>query len=158
MGKYKKKGGEGVTERARSGTHESGLTAEERQRAIDLIAEYEVKNQHKPVCDKGKSRPVKKVDFHLEKAEGVEILEPEWLVPGYIPKYGITTIAGEGGVGKTSIWCSLVSSITTGKNAFLTGGTIPFESGPGTVTKYLFFHSYLLFFLLLHAITFLTRI
>lgn len=42
---------------------------------------------------------MKKADFHLDKAAAVEVKEPEWLIPGYIPKYGITTIAGEGGVG-----------------------------------------------------------
>ncbi|WP_346698971.1 AAA family ATPase [Catenibacillus scindens] len=59
--------------------------------------------------------------------------EPEWLVPGYIPKYGITTIAGEGGVGKTSIWCSLVASITSGKQTFLLGNEIPFNNDPENV-------------------------
>ena len=69
----------------------------------------------------------------IEKASSVIIKEPEWLIPGYIPKYGITTIAGEGGVGKTSIWCSLVASITTGKQSFLLGGQIPFENDPEDV-------------------------
>ena len=69
----------------------------------------------------------------IEKASSVIIKEPEWLIPGYIPKYGITTIAGEGGVGKTSIWCSLVASITTGKQSFLLGGQIPFDNDPEDV-------------------------
>ena len=47
------------------------------------------------VCDGGKTRLIsKQKDFQLEKAANVEIKEPEWLVPGSIPKYGITTIAG----------------------------------------------------------------
>ena len=54
-------------------------------------------------------------------------------MPGYIPKYGITTIAGEGGVGKTSIWCSLVASITSGKQTFLLGNEIPFNNDPENV-------------------------
>lgn len=69
----------------------------------------------------------------IKKAADVTPKEPEWLIPGYIPKYGITTIAGEGGTGKTSIWCSLVSSITTGRQSFLMGGQIPFESDPENV-------------------------
>ena len=52
------------------------------------------------VFDGGKPRQVKKAP-KIEKASNVIIKEPEWLVPGYIPRYGITTIAGEGGVGKT---------------------------------------------------------
>ena len=57
----KMEGGEGVTEAARSGTSESGLTAEERQRAIDLIAEAEAERRisGKAVFDKGKFRPAK---------------------------------------------------------------------------------------------------
>ena len=84
------------------------------------------------VFDGGKPRQVKRAP-RIEKASSVIIKEPEWLVPGYIPKYGITTIAGEGGVGKTSIWCSLVASITTGKNSFLLGDRIPFDSDPENV-------------------------
>lgn len=84
------------------------------------------------VCDRGKSRQVKKAP-KIEKASSVMIKEPEWLIPGYIPKYGITTIAGEGGVGKTSIWCSLVASITTGRQSFLCGGEIPFDAEPEDV-------------------------
>lgn len=134
MGKYKKKGGEGITETTRSGTTESGLTAEERQRAIDLIAEAEIekKNSGGTVYDRGKPRQVKKPPV-ITKASSVIIKEPEWLIPGYIPRNGITTIAGEGGVGKTSIWCSLAASITTGKQSFLLGGQIPFESDPADV-------------------------
>lgn len=80
-----------------------------------------------------KTHAVKSFNFNVEKAGDVIIKEPEWLIPGYIPKYGITTIAGEGGVGKTSIWCSLVASITTGKQSFLLGGQIPFDNDPEDV-------------------------
>ena len=76
------------------------------------------------------------IDFHLEKASDVEIKEPEWLIPGYIPKYGITTIAGDGGVGKTSIWCAIVASIATGKPSFLLGNDFPFDSKPESVVVF----------------------
>ena len=90
------------------------------------------------VLDNGRLRPVKQqnADFHLDKAADVEIKEPEWLIPGYIPKYGITTIAGEGGVGKTSIWCAIVASITTGKPSFLLGNDFPFNSEPENVVVF----------------------
>lgn len=125
-----------MEETERSGTSEGGLTPEERQRAIDIIAEVE---SRKPaaVCDKGKSRPLKHADFHLDKAVDVEIKEPEWLIPGYIPKHGITTIAGEGGVGKTSLWCSIVASITSGKQSFMLNGIdIPFDNQPENVVVF----------------------
>lgn len=92
---------------------------------------------YKAVVDKGKVRPVKRADFHLDHAAQVEIKEPEWLIPGYIPKYGITTIAGEGGVGKTSLWCSIVASVTTGKQHFLTAGQgTPFKNKPENVVVF----------------------
>lgn len=88
------------------------------------------------VLDNGKTRPVKEQNFQLNIASDVEIKEPEWLIPGYIPKYGITTIAGEGGVGKTSIWCAIVSAVTTGKPSFLEGNEMPFEGTPGNVVVF----------------------
>lgn len=89
------------------------------------------------VCDHGRARIAKHADFHLEKAESVEIKEPEWLIPGYIPKYGITTIAGDGGVGKTSLWCSIVACMTTGDQSFLVKGqNIPFKNEPQDVVVF----------------------
>lgn len=88
------------------------------------------------VCDGGRARAIGNADFHLEKAAEVEIKEPEWLIPGYIPKYGITTIAGDGGVGKTSIWCAIVASITTGNPAFLLGNDFPFKGTPENVVVF----------------------
>ncbi|MBQ8188547.1 MAG: AAA family ATPase [Lachnospiraceae bacterium] len=58
------------------------------------------------------------------------------MVPGYIPMYGITTIAGEGGVGKTSIWCNIVAAITTGKPPFLLGNNQSYKREPETVVVF----------------------
>lgn len=123
-------------ETARSGTAENGLTAEERQRAIDLIAEAEAERRvgNKVVFDKDRFRISEQPKgFSLEKASDVIIKSPEWLLPELIPRYGITTIAGEGGVGKTSIWCEIVASITSGRNSFLLGERFPFTSPPENV-------------------------
>lgn len=107
-------------------------------RAVQDFIEKRDHKQTGSVCDGGRARPVKSQneDFHLEKASSVEIREPEWLIPGYIPKYGITTIAGDGGVGKTSIWCAIVASITTGKPSFLLGNNFPFDSKPENVVVF----------------------
>ncbi len=85
------------------------------------------------ITQNGELIPIKSSNLSVESASEVVIKDPEWLIPGYIPKYGITTIAGEGGVGKSSIWCSLVASITTGKQSFLLGNQIPFDSEPENV-------------------------
>lgn len=58
----------------------------------------------------------------------VEEEEVEWLVPTYIPTGQITLLVGDGGQGKTSIWCNLVAGITSGnKTIFETD--IPFSGG-----------------------------
>ena len=37
-----------------------------------------------------------------------------WLCPGYIPANAITIIAGDGGVGKSTVICNIATSVTTG--------------------------------------------
>ena len=69
----------------------------------------------------------RKYDFSLQNAAETEEKQAEWIIPGYIPRGCITVIAGEGGVGKTSVWCSLISSITTGNHSFLLGNAVPKE-------------------------------
>ena len=48
-----------------------------------------------------------------------EAKEAEWLVPGLIPKGQITTLASEGGLGKSSTWVALAAAISSGKRCFL---------------------------------------
>ncbi len=50
---------------------------------------------------------------------------PEWLVPGYIPKNSITIIAGDGGSGKTTVWCEIAASISSNRPCFLIQNTFP---------------------------------
>lgn len=96
----------------------------------------ELRQQQAPVvCDNGKARPVKHSEpVILGTADSVKIKEPEWLIPGYIPRYGITTLGGEGGTGKTSIICNITAAITTGSYPFFMDGIdIPFKGEPGKV-------------------------
>lgn len=71
--------------------------------------------------DKGKTRPVK-APLVLSAASNVEIKEPEWLIPGYIPRYGITTLAADGGTGKSFVLCDLAAAVTTGRWPFFFQG------------------------------------
>ena len=43
----------------------------------------------------------------------------DWLIPGYIPKGCITILGGDGGQGKTALWCNLVSAISCGNESIL---------------------------------------
>lgn len=132
MGKYEKKGGEGVTERARSGTTESGLTAEERQRAIDLIAEAETERRisGKAVFDKGKSRPVKKQRERITLVSMSDVKEEEitWLYQPYVPRGKVTICAAYPGTGKTYVLCYMTACVSTGRSFF---NQVPFKDTQG---------------------------
>ena len=54
-------------------------------------------------------------ELEVHTLEEFEEKEIEWLIPGYIPKDQITIVAGTGGVGKTSVWVSLVADLSSGK-------------------------------------------
>lgn len=68
--------------------------------------------------------PLRSVD--LTPLDQIEEQEAEWLIPGYIPKYSITILAGEGGQGKTAIWCNIVAAISSGQPCILDAD--PYES------------------------------
>ena len=108
--------------------------AELEKDVFKIIGKYEPTHSY-AVVDDGKVRESKPLDFTLQCAADIEEKEPEWLISGYIPKYGITTVAGEGGIGKTSLWCDIVASVTTGHRCLLDkGNNIPFDSDKtGTV-------------------------
>ena len=63
---------------------------------------------------------------------------PEWLVTDYIPRYQITSMAGDGGSGKTTVWCSLAADISNGRRTFLES-FLPDGFGGGTPQKVMFF-------------------
>lgn len=48
----------------------------------------------------------------------------EWLIPGWIPKNTITFLAGDGGIGKTTLWCDVVAAISKGKPCILDSGDV----------------------------------
>lgn len=58
----------------------------------------------------------------------VQEKEMEWEIPQIIPKRSITLEAGDGGSGKTSVWCSFAAAISTGKKVF-------FDSTPDEFVK-----------------------
>ena len=67
------------------------------------------KQEKAPLCHSTELTPVSSID---EK-------EAEGLIRGYIPKGQITTLGGDGGVGKTTIWCAIVAAVSSGNRCFL---------------------------------------
>lgn len=55
--------------------------------------------------------------------------DAEWLVYNLIPRKNITIIAGDGGVGKTTLWCDIVASISSGKRCVLDNHAVSREPG-----------------------------
>ncbi len=83
--------------------------------------------------------PVREYPESLKSLGQVEEKEAEWLIPSYMPKGQVTILAGDGGAGKTTIWCEIAAAISSGRNSFLSQD-IPFTENqkPG---KVIFFSS-----------------
>ena len=118
----------------RSGAAESGLTPEERQRAIDLIADVEAERRisEKAVFDKGKFRPAKKEREKVSLVCMSDVKEEEitWLYQPYVPRGKVTICAAYPGTGKTYLLCYMAACVSTGRSFF---NQVPFSDDPGRV-------------------------
>ena len=45
--------------------------------------------------------------------------EATWLIPGWMPDGQITLLAADGGIGKTTLWCNIITAISSGKTCLL---------------------------------------
>ena len=70
--------------------------------------------------------------------DNIEEKDPEWLVIDYIPSNHITVFVGDGGSGKTTIWCSIAAAISSGEKTFFEN-YIPDEWAKNTPKKVMFF-------------------
>lgn len=70
----------------------------------------------------------------------IEETTPDWLIPGYVPKGEITILGGDGGVGKTFIWCSIAAAISAGAPCPVLEGMFS-TSEPRTPQRVLYFSS-----------------
>ena len=71
------------------------------------------------VCDGGKSRSLKVHSVKMSQIGEIQEKEPDWLISGYVPRYQITSLAGDGGSGKTTVWCALAASVRASKSSVL---------------------------------------
>lgn len=90
------------------------------------------------VYDKGKFRPVKKHGIEMATMDKAEEKTPDWLITDYVPRYQITSLAGDGGSGKTTVWCAIASAVSSGKKSFLEN-FLPVDWGGGEPKKVMFF-------------------
>lgn len=79
----------------------------------------------------------------LVSLDKVEEKEPEWMIKDYLPRNQITILAGDGGAGKTSVWCALAAAVSSGNRSFLEHGETenPFTGQFKEPGKVLFFSS-----------------
>lgn len=87
------------------------------------LTDRELETEVFPSLKRFKKHEVKKVDpegsidpnkINLVSVSDIKKERVEWFIPGYIPKGTITIIGGDGGLGKTSLWCNIASAISNG--------------------------------------------
>lgn len=99
-----------------------------------FIAEYIGSNSNSSdTAEKPKSNSLDVVTM-----DEAEEKNPEWLILDYIPKNQITTIAGDGGSGKTTMWCAIAAAVSRGEYWFLSD-EYPFDKEPDKPQKVMFF-------------------
>lgn len=111
----------------------------------DLLVKYGKDEATKKILEL--LRSAEKIDLScVEPDDGLEMMsmndieekEAEWLIPVYMPKYSIVSLAGDGGSGKTSVWCALAAAISRGDKTFLEKD-IPDSFGNNNPQKVMFF-------------------
>lgn len=71
-------------------------------------------------------------------ADSAEEKTPDWLITGYMPRYQITSLAGDGGSGKTTVWCAIAAAVSSGRKTFFEQ-FLPEDWGKGEPKKVMFF-------------------
>lgn len=104
------------------------------------LARYQKGNApyYKAVPDRGGFRREKLNSLDMTTMDSAQEKAPDWLIMDYMPKYQITSLAGDGGSGKTTVWCALVAAVSSGKKSFLEE-FLPDDWGMGIPQKVMFF-------------------
>lgn len=76
----------------------------------------------------------------VKRLQEIEEKDAEWLIPNYIPKGSISLLAGDGGTGKTYLWCNIAASVTNGGLSILEH-EVPYEDTCQDKRDVLFFSS-----------------
>lgn len=131
----------------------AAVRAENEARCVPPLTEQELEKTVFPALERGwkVEKPYtadrKKEDAKANTNHGLEMVSmaraeektPEWLITDYIPRYQISTLAGDGGSGKTTVWCALAAAVSNGSRPFILDGTVPIEFAKCNSEKVLFF-------------------
>jgi len=114
--------------RALSNTWSSPLSESEIQKTVESAYKYEP-NEATIYGEPPEPEP-ETDELEMKSLDQFTEEDVEWLIQGYIPKEQITLICGTGGTGKTSVWVSLIASLSSGERTLFDG-----SKPDGFVTK-----------------------
>lgn len=132
----------------------AAVRAENEARCVPPLTDKELEKTVFPALTRGwkaerpytgtaaeKMKPGPKADLSLEMVamDKAEEKTPEWLVTDYIPRYQISSLAGDGGSGKTTVWCALAAAVSNGRRPFILEGIIPVDLARCDPEKVMFF-------------------
>lgn len=101
---------------------------------------WKTERSYTTTTEHGKVTPKAVHSLDMLSINDVEEKTPEWLISGYIPRHQITVMAGDGGAGKTTAWCDIAGSVSSGRPCFLERA-IPEDFAVREPGKVLFFSS-----------------
>lgn len=81
------------------------------KKLTDFIKHYQP-NYYEGSKNSLSSKQKKIYNLEIQPLDQVEEREAKWILPGYIPRGQVTALCGDGGVGKTFIWCSIVAALS----------------------------------------------
>lgn len=116
------------------------IAAGERARAAEKrfdegLKEFKARQAQKAKEDGSGSSDSQKSDkptIKLMSMSDIEEEEVDWLIPGYIPAGQISLLAGDGGQGKTSVWCNLVAGVSSGRRTIFSADN-PFQNSDDVI-------------------------
>lgn len=101
---------------------------------------WEATAHYNNVRDVDKNRQSNSYSLEMVAMDKAEEKTPDWLVLNYLPKNHITSLAGDGGSGKTTVWCAIAAAVSSGRRSFMES-FMPEDWGDGEPKKVMFFSS-----------------
>lgn len=117
------------------------LTEKELEKTVfpALKRGWKTEKPYTAVCDNGKFRQQKNHSLEMVTMDSAQEKNPDWLITDYVPRYQITSLAGDGGSGKTTVWCALAAAVSSGNRPFVLDGLVPVDFAKCDPEKVIFF-------------------